>query len=123
MYSGDEAYDSTKHYFEVTFANRPDVQSGPKRYFRHLQPALNYAAFLAGERKHVCIFEREEHGDTGDKWKAFWWSKGLQEEYRVEPRGRGWGLYLCDEGHDDDNSLYQYAPLDPDYRKKAGSIA
>lgn len=80
--------------FEVTFANRPDVQSGPKRYFRHLQPALNYTAFLAGERKHVCIFEREEHGGTGDKWKAFWWSKGLQKSIGSSREAEDGG-YIC----------------------------
>lgn len=117
MYSGDEVYDPAKHYFEVTFTSRPDVQNGPKRYFQHVQPAINYAAFLVNERKHVCIFEREQHDSEGDKWKAFWWSKVLQDEYEVEPRGRAWGLLPYGEGHDDDNTLYPYVPLDPQYDK------
>lgn len=48
MYSGDEAYDAALHYFEVMSLNRPDIQGGPKRYFRHLQAALIYAASLRG---------------------------------------------------------------------------
>ncbi|MBP2235279.1 hypothetical protein J2Z31_001771 [Sinorhizobium kostiense] len=112
-------YDATKHYFEVTFANRPDVQSGPKRYFRHLQPALNNAAFLAGERKHVCIFEREEHGGTGDKWKAFWWSRGLQKSMTSSREAEGGGYIRMAKATMTTTPLYPYVPLDPDYRKKA----
>lgn len=117
MYSGEIDYAPTSHYFEVTFTNRTDVQNGPKRYFEYVQAAMNYAAFLVREGKHVCIFERERHEGDGDKWKAFWWSASLQEEYEVRPKGRGWGLLPYGEGHDDDNTLYPYQPLDPKYER------
>jgi hypothetical protein len=83
MVSGDEGYDAASHYFEVMSLNRPDVQGGLKRYFRHLRAALIYAASLAGDGNHVCILEREAHDGKEDN---------LQKEYDVEPRGRGWGL-------------------------------
>lgn len=118
MYSGDEGYDAALHYFEVMSLNRPDVQGGLKRYFRHLQAALIYAASLAGEGNHVCILEREAHDGKEDRWKAFWWSKVLQKEYDVEPRGRGWGLSPAGAVGGGGNALDPYVPLDPHYRSK-----
>lgn len=122
MYSGDEAYDAALHYFQVLSLNRPDIQGGPKRYFRHLQAALIYAASLTGEGNHVWVLEREVHDGKEDKWKAFWWSKLLQEEYDVQPHGRGWGLSPTGALGDGGNVLNPYVPLDPQYRSKTEMI-
>ncbi|RVJ15854.1 hypothetical protein CN177_32770 [Sinorhizobium meliloti] len=71
MYSGDEAYDAALHYFEVISLNRPDIQGGPKRYFRHLQAALIYAASLRVGLEKVSTISISckasgEHADVCD---------------------------------------------------------